>query len=225
MTHAPPPETSSRFDFSELEARDRYKLLIGSVVPRPIAWVTTLSTSGVPNAAPYSFFNCLSADPAIVAIGVEYRSDKTFKDTAQNIRDTEQFTVNICDHSTLEQMNITAIAFPPETDELTEADLTLVPGEFTDVPRIAEAPVSFECRRYITLNIGLSRDIVLGQVLGMWARPGLVNERLHVDATQLDALGRMGGHAYCRSNATFDLPTPSPEQWAQMQTKIREDAQ
>lgn len=225
MTHIPETDTAGRFDFSELDPRERYKLLIGAVVPRPIAWVTTLSTDGVPNAAPYSFFNCLSADPAILAIGVEHRPDKTFKDTAQNIRDTEQFTVNICDHRTLDQMNITAIAFPPETDELSEAGLTLAPGEFTDVPRIAEAPVSFECRRYVTLNIGTSRDIILGEVLGMRARPGLVNDRLHVDAEKLDALGRMGGHAYCRSNATFDLPTPSPDQWAQLRARVREDAQ
>ena len=118
------PTAAQRFDFAQLAPRERYKLLIGAVVPRPIAWVTTVDEKGVPNAAPFSFFNCLSADPAILAIGVENHDDMRFKDTGHNIRVTEEFTVNIVGHSNLDAMNVTAVPFGPEVDEFAEAGLT-----------------------------------------------------------------------------------------------------
>ncbi|EPX79403.1 flavin reductase family protein [Litoreibacter arenae] len=204
---------SDRFDFGKLSPRDRYKLLIGSVVPRPIAWVTTVDENGRPNAAPFSFFNCLSSDPAILALGVENYADMRFKDTGRNIRVTEEFTVNIVGYDNLEAMNVTAVPFGPEVDELEMAGLTMIPGEFVSCPQIAEAPIRLECRKHVTLNIGKSREIILGEVLGMHARAGLVNDRFHVDPMALDALGRMGGHGYCRSNETFDLPTMSEADW------------
>ncbi|MFD2740403.1 flavin reductase family protein [Sulfitobacter aestuarii] len=210
---------SDRFDFSALSARDRYKLLIGAVVPRPIAWVTTIDEEGRPNAAPFSFFNVLSSDPAILALGVENYADMRFKDTGRNIRNTEEFTVNIVGHDNLDAMNVTAVPFAPGVSEIEEAGLTMLPGEFVSCPQIAEAPVRLECRRHVTLNIGKSREIILGEVLAMHARPGLVNERFHVDAAGLDALGRMGGHGYCRSNETFDLPTMSEAQWRDSQPR------
>lgn len=207
------PTSSDRFDFSKLSARERYKLLIGAVVPRPIAWVTTIDENGVPNAAPFSFFNCLSSDPAILALGVENYADMRFKDTGHNIRVTEEFTVNIVGFDNLHAMNVTAVPFAPEVNEFEAAGLTMIPGEFVSCPQIAQAPVRFECKRHTTLNIGKSREIILGEVLAMHSRPGIVNDRLHVDAQALDALGRMGGHGYCRSNETFDLPTPSEAEW------------
>lgn len=208
-----PASDSDRFDFAELGARERYKLLIGSVVPRPIAWVTTVDEQGRPNAAPFSFFNCLSSDPAILALGVENHADMRFKDTGHNIRVTEEFTVNIVGFDNLEAMNVTAVPFDAGVNEFEMAGLTMIPGEFVSCPQIAEAPVRFECKRHVTLNIGKSREIILGEVLAMHARPGLVNDRFHVDAAALDALGRMGGHGYCRSNQTFDLPTMSQTEW------------
>lgn len=213
-----------RFDFAQLSPRERYKLLIGAVVPRPIAWVTTVDEQGVPNAAPYSFFNCLSSDPAILAIGVENHADMRFKDTARNIRVTEEFTVNIVGHGNLHAMNVTAVPFGPEVDEIEAAGLTMLPGEFVSCPQIAEAPVRFECRRHTTLSVGKSREIILGEVLAMHSRPGLVNERFHVDPAGLDALGRMGGHGYCRSHQTFDLPTMSVSEWEDLQHRQPESA-
>jgi len=207
------------FHFGRLSPRERYKLLIGAVVPRPIAWVTTHSPDGVANAAPYSFFNCLSADPAILALGVENYADGRFKDTGYNIRMTGEFTVNIVDFASLEAMNVTAAPFPPEVDEIAEAGLTLVPGQTNSCPQIAEAPIRFECRRHVILNVGPSREIILGEVQAMQARTGLVSDRFHIDPAQLDALGRMGGHGYCRSNTTFDLPTMSVEEHHHRQTQ------
>lgn len=213
MTNPITNAKADRFDFSELAPRERYKLLIGSVVPRPIAWVTTVDEHGRPNAAPFSFFNCLSSDPAILALGVENHTDMRFKDTGHNIRVTEEFTVNIVGFDNLDAMNVTAIPFAAGINEILEAGLTMLPGEFVSCPQIAEAPIRLECRRHVTLNLGKSREIILGEVLAMHARPGLVNDRFHVDAAALDAIGRMGGHGYCRSNGAFDLPSMTEAEW------------
>lgn len=202
------------FDFAELSPRDRYKLLIGTVVPRPIAFVTTVSPDGIVNAAPYSFFNCLSADPAIVALGVENHADMSFKDTAYNIRMTEEFTVNIVDENLVEGMNVCAVKFPPDVDELKMAGLTAVAGSQVCSPRIAEAPAALECRRYMTLELGKSREIILGEVKGVFLRPDLVDRgKKYVDQLGLNAVGRMGGHGYSTTRQQFDLVTPSLEDW------------
>ena len=103
----------THFDFAKLNERERYKILIGTVIPRPIALVTTVSKNGLPNAGPFSFFNVLTHDPAIVAIGVENYSDMRFKDTARNIRETGEFTVHICDNALVDQMEVCAIKFGP----------------------------------------------------------------------------------------------------------------
>ncbi|ODN65769.1 flavin reductase family protein [Methylobrevis pamukkalensis] len=204
----------THFDFRALSARDRYKLLIGTVIPRPIAFVTTVNTEGRANAAPFSFFNCLTADPAILAIGVENHADMSFKDTAKNIRETEEFTVNIVDEALLDAMNICAVPFGPEVDELAEAGLTAVPGTHVKCPRILEAPAALECRRYMTLEVGRSREIILGEVLGVFIRADAVDPMTkYVDQKAMDAIGRLGGHGYSRSQDQFDLPTLSLAEW------------
>ena len=206
--------THTEFDFNNLEPRDVYKLLIGTVVPRPIAWVTTISTDGVPNAAPYSFFNCLSSDPPVLALGIENRDNRAFKDTAANIRSTEVFTVNIVGRSNIDAMNITATAFPENVNEIEKAGLTMIDGTSVSCPRIAEAPVSFECKRHIGVEIGTSREIVLGLVLRAFIRSDIVDpQNHHTDHTKLDAVGRMGGHGYAFSQDYFDLPGMSVEQF------------
>jgi len=204
------------FDFAALSARERYKLMIGTVIPRPIAFVTTVDETGRPNAAPFSFFNCLSADPPIVAIGVENHEDMAFKDTGRNIRHTEHFTVNIVDDAMMEAMNVCAVPFAPHINELATSELTAIPGTHVVSPRIAEAPAALECRRYITLEVGRSREIILGQVLGVFIRDGLVDPKTkYVDQRGMDAIGRMGGHGYARTRDYFDLPTMSVAQWEQ----------
>ena len=205
--------TTTEFDFATLSGRDRYKLLIGAVVPRPIAWVTTIDRDGVVNAAPFSFFNCLSADPAILAVGIEYHPDGRHKDTGRNIRDTLAFTVNIASVALVEAMNVTAVPFPPGVDELAAAGLTARRGVKVPCPSIAEAPAAFECRHHTTLTIGHSREIVLGEVVYAHLHADAVDERLHVDPHVLDALGRMGGHGYATTRDLFELPTMSLEEW------------
>lgn len=201
-------------DFASITPRERYKLLIGTVVPRPIALVTTRHPLGAINAAPFSFFNCLSADPPILALGVDNHEDMSFKDTARNIRLTEEFTVNIVDFAMVDAMNVCAVPFPADVDEMAEAGLTPTAGSTVACPYIKEAPVALECRRYITLEVGKSREIILGQVTQMHIREDLINlGRFHVDQSALDAVGRMGGHGYSTTRGLFDLPTMSHEQW------------
>lgn len=211
-----------RFDFAALTPRQRYKLMIGTVVPRPIALVTSVDEEGRVNAAPFSFFNCLSADPAIVALGVENHPDMAFKDTARNIRLTEEFTINIVSDALLERMNICAVPFPSTVDELEQAGLTAVPGTHVKSPWIAEAPASLECRRYITIEVGRSREIILGQVVAAHIREDAVDPDNHyVDQAAIDAIGRMGGHGYVRTRSYFDLRTMSAQDWQQATVPAR----
>lgn len=202
------------FDFAALSGRERYKLLIGAVVPRPIALVTTIDSAGRVNAAPFSFFNCLSADPAILALGVEYRATGAQKDTGRNVRDTLCFTVNIVSDAILEAMNVCAVPFEPGIDELKEAGLTPAAGVKVACPWIAEAPAAFECRHHTTLGIGKTREIILGEVLFAHFRPDVVDGVKHyVDPVALDAVGRMGGEGYASTRDYFDLPTMNVDAW------------
>ena len=203
------------FDFASLTPRERYKLLIGAVVPRPIALVTTVDAQGVVNAAPFSFFNCLSADPAILALGVEYRPTGGQKDTGRNVRDTLAFTVNIDTDALIAGMNGCAVPFAPGIDELREAGLDALQGVKVPCPWIGQAPAAFECRHHTTLGIGNSREIILGEVVYAHFRADIVDERLHVDPVGLDAIGRMGGHGYATTRDYFDLPTMSVDTWTQ----------
>lgn len=205
------------FDFQQLSAREKYKILIGSVVPRPIALVTTVDAEGRANAAPFSFFNALSADPPILALGVENYSDLSPKDTTLNIRQNQEFTVNIVSDALVEAMNVCAVPFEPGFDELVAAGLTAIPGTRVGCPRIGEAPVALECRRMMALSIGQSREIILGEVLMAHVRDDLIDPAtLYIDQLGLDAIGRMGGHGYARTREYFDLPTRSLKQWMEV---------
>ncbi|OCX61587.1 flavin reductase [Thioclava sp. SK-1] len=208
------------FDFADLTPRQAYKVMIGTIVPRPIAWVTTISPDGVVNAAPYSFFNCLSADPPILALGVENKPDRSFKDTAYNIRMTECFTVNIVDRPNAKAMSVTAANLEPQIDELQIAGLTAVRGDKVKCPRIAEAPVAFECERYLGINVSSAREIILGRIVRAHIREDIIDPETHYsDYRKLDALGRMGGNGYAGTFDYFDLPTPSADDVLAVQDK------
>lgn len=210
--HPPPGDVT--FDFAALGPRERYKLLIGAITPRPIALVTSVDAQGRVNAAPFSFFNVLSADPAILAIGVEFRAGGAQKDTGANIRATQAFTVNIVSMAMMEAMNVCAVPFEAGVDELAEAGLTAAPGLRVPCPRIAGSPAAFECRHHTTLLIGPSREIILGEIVQAHFRAGVVDPaRYHVDAAALDSVGRMGGHGYATTRDLFDLPTMSVAEW------------
>ncbi|MBO0142537.1 flavin reductase family protein [Agrobacterium sp. Ap1] len=196
-------------DFSEIEPRDKYKIMIGTIVPRPIAWVTTVDAGGRPNAAPYSFFGCLSSDPPIIGLGIEYRADGRSKDTARNIRDVGVFTVNIVSHSLADAMNTTAFPFDEHVNEAEMAGLTLRTGIKVASPAIAESPAALECRLHSFIDLGKSREIILGEIVAARLRSDIVNERFHIDPIALDAVGRMGGSAYSTTRDCFDIKPPT----------------
>lgn len=196
------------FDFTKLTARERYKLMIGTIIPRPIALVTTVDEHGRINAAPFSFFNCLSADPPILAIGVENNPDMSFKDTGHNIRMTEVFTVNIVSHAIAEAMHVCGAKYPRDIDELKEAGLTAMPGEKIVAPWIKEAPAAFECRRHVTLELGKSRQIIMGEILFAHYQEGAVDAAMHVDPNVIDAIARLGGDTCSTIRDRFEMFTP-----------------
>lgn len=196
------------FDFTTLGERERYKLMIGTIIPRPIALVTTVDEHGRFNAAPFSFFNCLSADPPILALGVENKPDMSFKDTGHNIRMTEVFTVNIVSHAIAEAMHVCGTKYPKGVDELAQAGLTAMPGEKVASPWIREAPAAFECRRHVTLELGKSRQIIMGEIIFAHYCEGAVDERLHVDPNVIDAIARLGGDTCSTIRDRFEMLTP-----------------
>jgi flavin reductase (DIM6/NTAB) family NADH-FMN oxidoreductase RutF len=199
------------FDFTKLGPIERYRLMIGSIIPRPIALVTTVDEHGNYNAAPFSFFNCLSADPPILAIGVENHPDMSFKDTSHNIRMTEVFTVNIVSYAIAEAMHACAAKYPKHMDEIKEAGLTAMAGEKIVAPWIKEAPASFECRRHVTLELGKSRQIILGEIVFAHFHEGAVNEIMQVDPNVIDAIARMGGDTCSTVRDRFEMLTPKYE--------------
>jgi flavin reductase (DIM6/NTAB) family NADH-FMN oxidoreductase RutF len=205
---------SVAFDFARLGPRERYKLLIGTVIPRPIALITTVSPEGAANAGAFSFFNILTHDPAIMAVGIEYKPDGSPKDTAANILATGEFTVHISDHALVDQMEICSIKFAPDVDELAVAGLDTAPGETVRSLRILAAPAAFECRLVQTVPVTPARVIVLGEVKRMFVRETLVDrDTLHVDQVGMDAVGRLGGHLYARQLDQFERVTLTPEQF------------
>src|SRR3712207_341163 len=133
------------FDFETLNPQDCYKLVVSSVVPRPIAWVVTQDAAGVTNAAPYSFFNAFSSDPVVVGIGCGARAPGGLKDTCANIKETGEFVVCLVPEGAIHQMNATAVDFEHGVDEIAEAGLTRLPSAKVKPPRIAESPVALEC--------------------------------------------------------------------------------
>jgi len=197
-------------DLDQLSERQRYKLLSGAVVPRPIALVTTLSVDGALNAAPFSFFNVLSSDPGVVALGLETNRDGTPKDTTRNIRETDQFTVNIVSMRMAEQMNICAASFENGVDELAWAGLTAMPGKNVTCPYVGESPAAFECRKIVAISVSPSREIVLGRIVGAHFGDGVVDlDNCYVDAGALDAIARIEGANYATTRDRFHMKVPT----------------
>jgi len=210
------------FDMETLPAQDRYKILTATVTPRPIAWVTTLSESGVVNAAPYSFFNVMGHEPPTIALGV-LAANGRLKDTATNILASGEFVVNLVAERNAEAMNITCIDAPPEIDELALAGLTAAPSRLIAPPRILESPVSFECRALTSLVTGPRQTIVIGRVLCAHIDDAFVQDaaRCYIDTPALRLIARMhGSGGYARSSDLFHLERPTWSSW-----QAREEAE
>lgn len=197
-----------QIDFATLSDHEKYKLLVGCVVPRPIALMSTISRDGVVNAAPYSFFNAISDVPPAVAVGVNCLAPGVMKDTAQNIRDTGEFVVNLVSEEIAQAMNLTAVSFPPEIDEFDMAGFTHGKSVKIRAPYIEQAPISFECKRIVNVEIGIGRNVVIGEVVYLHIRDDLIDmDKLRVDPVAAHLIGRMHGTGwYARTTDLFDMP-------------------
>lgn len=215
------------FDFATLAPAEVYKLVAGVVVPRPIAWVSTLGEGGHVNLAPYSFFGLMGSDPAVVAFGPGDRADGTPKDTALNIGRGGEFTVNLVSFDLAAVMNATATDFPHGMGEPETLGVALAPGVRVRVPRVAQSPASLECREVETVLIGRTR-VILGEVLGLHLRADAVQnlERHHVNTAALDLVGRMGGRGtYTLTRDTFNIDRVTYAAWREGQRTDEVQAQ
>ena len=196
----------TEFDAAAIDAQTQYKLLIGSITPRPIALVTTLGSQG-PNAAPFSFFNGIGSDPAMIMFSVGDTGGRV-KDTIANILEIPEFVVHIVSDAIKEKMNICAIEYPRGVNEIAEAGFTALPSKKVRPPRIAEAPVAFECRLLQRLELGRRPyHMVIGEVLYFHYHEGIVDERFYVDTGKIDPIGRLGGRGgYTRVTDRFEMP-------------------
>ncbi|MCB9449919.1 MAG: flavin reductase family protein [Anaerolineaceae bacterium] len=199
----------------ELPHREVYKLLTGAVVPRPIAWVSTVSEAGENNLAPFSFFTAVCALPPTLLFCTSVRLvDGKPKDTLTNIRATGEFTVNVVTEPLAEAMNITAIDLPADVDEFKRAGLTPAPGTLVKAPYVVESPIHFECK--LNQIVPISDEpgggsIVIGTVVYIEMDDRVWREGNHIDFTAYEAIGRLTGAAYCRVNDLFDMPRLPPE--------------
>lgn len=204
------------FDLRTLAPAARYKLMGSAIVPRPIAWVTSLSAAGIVNAAPYSFFNMMGDAPPTLALGLLPGAGGGFKDTATNIRDTGEFVVNLVGEDQAGAMNITCMDAPPQVDELACAGLSSLLSTAVAPPRIAGAPVSFECRTLHLLETGPGQSVVIGEVLVAHVADAFVldAERYHLDTPAMKLVARMHGSGwYARSTDLFQMARPNYAEW------------
>ncbi|WP_426230493.1 flavin reductase family protein [Pararhizobium sp. DWP3-4] len=197
------------FDFTHLDPQSRYRLLTNFIGPRPIALVTTRSRAGHNNAAPMSFFNVFSHDPAIVVLGIQPRLTGEEKDTTANIRRSKEFAINMVDMALSQQMLVCGLGFDSEVDELSMAGLTAAPCTSIDAAYAAQSPCVFECRveRFIDYP---RRTLVLGEVVHMHVRRECLDREGHyVDPEQYQPIARLHADNYITSDRQFVLKAPS----------------
>ena len=189
---------------------EAYSILAGLVTPRPIALTTTLDEHGRLNAAPFSFFNVLGDDPPIVGLCPGDRAPGVPKDTARNIRVTQEFVINLVDEPIAAAMNLCATALPPGEDETRLAGLATLPSTSVKPPRLADAPASLECRNLGIFEIGRNR-LVIGEVLRVHVRDGILDPATWlVNPARYQPIGRMQSpHWYCRTADQFEMRRPN----------------
>ena len=197
-------------DPASLEVREVYKLLIGSVVPRPIAWVSTISAAGLPNLAPFSYFNIASSNPPMLLFCPSRRANGAKKDTLRNVEATHEFVIHIVDEPAAEAMNCTSADYPPGANEFEIAGLVSVPSTKVRPPRVAAAPVAFECRLFQIVPLGDEQpggEVVIGRVVLIHVRDD-VRAGTYIDLEALRPVARLAGNGYARVTDTFDLRRP-----------------
>ncbi len=193
-------------DAATLSQPEMYKILIGSVAPRPIAWAGTRSKTGVNNLAPFSFYNCFGSNPPIVGFSTLPRTDGRKKDTLQNIEDTRCFTLNCASYKLVKQMSKCAALLEPEEDEFVHSGLTPAQAQHIDAPYVAEALLVFECTLHDIIRLGTgpgSGNLILGQVRYVHIEDSLYKDG-RIDFVTLDPVGRLVGNWYATIRDRFE---------------------
>lgn len=186
--------------------RENYKLLIGSIIPRPIAFVTSQSTAGVMNGAPFSFFNIVSSNPPMIAVSVARRAG-VMKDTAKNVSDTKEFVVHIVDESNVKQMNETAATVSPDVDELELSGLETIPSTVISVPGIVQSKVRMECQLAHHIELEGNADLLIGKVVYFHFADDIY-EAGKINADKLGAISRLAGNDYAKVGEVFTIVRP-----------------
>ena len=199
-------------DLSTLSKAATYATMTQTIVPRPVAWITSVGESGVLNLAPYSYFNAVASDPPLVIVSLGLRPDGSVKDTRRNIEEGDGFVVNIAHRGLAEAMTASSATFPEDVSEVEELGLETAPMPGTDVPRLADCRVAYACRHEETKDIGGQR-IVFARLTDLWLDDSVVGEdekgRLKVDARAVDPIGRLGGGEYVTFGDIVSIPRPA----------------
>jgi len=199
------------FDFSQISAQTGYKLLTATVTPRPIAWVTSCSAAGIPNAAPFSFFNVMGREPPVVALGFNRHQDGRLNDTAANLLATGEFVVNLVSRAQAKAMNVTSAHYSPHINELECAGITTTPAVHVTPPLIHDSPVALECQCQTNLVTGPDQVLVVGRVLAAHIQDDYILDakRGYVDTRKLDLIARMHGAGwYAYQPTLFQMLRP-----------------
>ncbi|MCY8008697.1 flavin reductase family protein [Bacillus haynesii] len=190
--------------------RENYKFLIGSIIPRPVAFVTSLSEEGVLNGAPFSYFNIVSSNPPMISLSIQ-RFEGSQKDTARNILNSKEFVVHIVDEQNVEKINTTAASLPPSQSEVQLAELTPVESVKVSVPGVKEAKVRMECVLEYSLELGEKYspgcDLIIGRVVQYHIKSGIY-ENGKIDPRGLGAISRLAGHDYAKIGEIFTRKRP-----------------
>lgn len=191
--------------------RDNYKLLTGGIIPRPIAFVTTESETGVLNAAPFSYFNIVSADPPMISVSVQRKAGEQ-KDTARNAEFKKEFVVHIVDESNVEKVNQTSANLPADESEVELAGLTPVESEVVNVPGLKESRFRMECVLEQNVQLGghdgkPAADLLIGRIVRFHIDEAIYEKgRIHAD--ELMAVSRLAGSNYAKLGEVFSLERP-----------------
>lgn len=198
-----------RIDPAGIDRKAMYKLLIGSVVPRPIAWVSSLSADGTPNIAPFSYFNIACSDPPMLLFCPQHRPDGAHKDTLRNVEQTGEFVLHIVSEDLVVPMNQSSADYAYGTDEFAQIGIEAVPSVRVAPPRVALAKVAFECRveQIVLLGAAGGGAVVIGQVVLMHVHDDVWDDG-HIVLDALQPVARLAGNGYARITDTFDLPRP-----------------
>jgi len=196
-------------DPKAIPARVAYQILIGAVIPRPIGFISSVSSEGVVNLAPFSFFNAVCAEPPMLMFCTSHR--RPAKDTLLNVKATGEFVANIVNQEIAQQMNLTSGEYPPDVNEFDVSGLTPLPSQIVKPPCVRESPVNMECKVRHIIEVSdqpMGTTIVIGEVVLFHVRDNIIDKDMSIDPGKLDAIARLGGPSYSTIENRFDMIRP-----------------